>query len=80
MLASADGAASLAEHGRAGGAGMRRLPRPADLAVRLVDSLMQAFSRFINATFLGGSTRQSVSARAHIENWPARIWINRIFF
>jgi len=49
---------------------MRRLPRPVYIAKRTMVALGQVGSRFINATFLDGSTRQSVSARAYIEQWP----------
>ena len=41
--------------------------------------LAQIGSRFVNAAFLGGSTRQTVSARAYVE-WPrGRVWINAVF-
>lgn len=57
-----------------------RLPRPLYIAWRVLDSLGQVGTRFINAVFFGGSTRQSTSARAHIEQWPkGRERINRFF-
>jgi len=46
-----------------------RLPRPVYIVLRVFEALGQVASRFANAAFLGGSTRQSVSARAHLE-WP----------
>jgi len=48
---------------------MMRCPRPVYIVLRVFEALGQVASRFINAAFLGGSTRQSVSARAHLE-WP----------
>jgi len=49
---------------------MRRLPRPVYIAWRVIESLGQVSSRLCNAAIFGGSTRQSISARAHIEQWP----------
>lgn len=46
------------------------MPRPVYIAWRVAESLGQVASRFVNAVFFGGSTRQSVSARAYVENWP----------
>lgn len=48
---------------------MRRLPRPVYIVWRVFEALGQVATRFFNAAFLGGSTRQSTSARAHLE-WP----------
>ena len=59
---------------------MRRLPRPVYIAWRVIESLGQVSSRFCNAAIFGGSTRQSISARAHIEQWPkGRARIDRFF-
>lgn len=49
---------------------MTRLPRPLYIVWRVVEMLAQIVSRFINAAFFGGSTRQTLSARAFIEQWP----------
>jgi len=58
---------------------MRRLPRLLYVPWRLAEMSAQLFSRAVNSVFLGGSTRQTVSARAHVE-WPrGRVWINLIF-
>lgn len=59
---------------------MIRLPRPVYIAARVFVALGQVGTRFINAVFFNGSTRQSTSARAHIEQWPkGRERINRFF-
>jgi hypothetical protein len=59
-----------------------RLPRPVYIAARTVEAVGAAMSRLINSALLGGSTHQTVSARAHITpEWAtARAWINRVFF
>lgn len=61
-----------------------RLPRPLYVIARLVVMLVSVGSRFFNAAFLGGSTHQTTSARAHIETgrgWRiARRVINAFFF
>lgn len=65
---------------------MRRLPRPVYIAARLAEALVSAFSRFMNAALLGGSTAQSVSARAYIDGMTDPVWarrrriINSLFF
>jgi len=57
-----------------------RMPRPLYIAWRVVESLGQVGTRFVNASVFGGSTRQSTSARAHIEQWPrGRARINSFF-
>lgn len=59
---------------------MTRLPRPVYIAWRVVESLGQVATRFVNAAMFGGSTHQSTSARAHIEQWPkGRARIDRFF-
>ena len=52
------------------------------IARRLGHALLSAVSRFFNAACLGGSTSESVSARAYREPWPravrrinAALWI-----
>ena len=63
-----------------------RLPRPFYVAYRVAEMLVSLFSRFLNATFFGGSTHQTTSARAHFESGTSRKWarrkrvINWIFF
>ena len=63
---------------------MPRLPRPLYVALRLIIMLVSVGSRFLNAAFLGGSTYQTTSARAHLEQgraWRAfRRVINALFF
>lgn len=49
---------------------MKRLSRPVYIAWRLIESLGQTATRLFNAIVLGGSTRQSTSARMYIEKWP----------
>lgn len=49
---------------------MIRMPRPAYIVWRVLEMLGQIASRFINAAFFGGSTRQTLSARAYVEQWP----------
>lgn len=56
-----------------------RLPRPVYIAWRLFESLCQVGSRLFNAVFLNGSTRQTTSARAHIEQWAAERYIDAFF-
>jgi len=59
---------------------MRQMPRPIYIVARTFVAIGQVGSRFVNAAVFGGSTRQSISARAHSEPWPrGRIWINRFF-
>lgn len=55
----------------------RRLPRPLYIARRLIENLISAGSRFANATFFGGSTYQSVSARAYIDGRYTTKWAKR---
>jgi hypothetical protein len=58
--------------------------RPFYILGRLLEMFGSLFSRFINAAFLGGSTHQTTSSRAHIETskgWRrARVAINAAFF
>ena len=57
------------------------LPRPLYIAYRIGEMAVSLISRFINAAFLGGSTHQTTSARAHIEDWPrGKRFINALFF
>ena len=39
-----------------------------------------AVSRLLNVLLLNGSPDESISGRAHRENWEIEIWIDRIFF
>jgi hypothetical protein len=56
------------------------LPRPIYIVWRVVEMLAQIASRFVNAAFMGGSTRQTVSARAYVEQWPRGLGrINAMF-
>lgn len=55
----------------------RRLPYA---LYRLSEMLIAVASRFVNAAILGGSTHQTISARAYVEGWAARRIINRVFF
>lgn len=61
-----------------------RVPRPVYVAYRLAEMTVSLGSRAINAAFLGGSTHQTTSARAHIEagaGWRrGRRIINAVFF
>jgi hypothetical protein len=63
---------------------MPKVPRFVYIAYRVLEMLVSLVSRFINAAFLGGSTHQTTSARAHIET--SRGWrigrrvINAVFF
>ena len=54
------------------------------IAYRVIEMLIGILSRFINAALLGGSTHQTVSARAHIEDgigWQrTRATLNVIFW
>ncbi len=63
---------------------MPRLPRPIYATLRLAEMLIQSVSRFANAAFLGGSTYQTISARAYITDTPAwtraRRVIDAVFF
>ena len=63
---------------------MIRLPRPVYIAYRLFEMTVGLLSRGFNAAFLGGSTFQTTSARAHIETSTAwrrgKRFINAIFF
>ena len=52
-------------------------PRPIYLIFRLAGTLLSVFSRFLNATFFGGSTYQSLSARAFIETTTSPVWARR---
>ncbi len=59
---------------------MMRLPRPLYIAYRVGEMLAQIASRFVNAACFGGSTRQTVSARAFVEQWPRGLdRINAVF-
>lgn len=48
-----------------------QMPRPLYIAYRVGEMTVSLVSRFINATFFGGSTHMTTSARAHIETSPA---------
>lgn len=57
------------------------MTRACHVAYRVFEMLVSVGSRFVNAAFLGGSTHQTTSARAHIEPMPkARRVINAVFF
>jgi len=62
------------------------MPRPIYVLYRLTESLVSSLSRFGNAAFLGGSTHQTISARAFIESTTNPGWarrqrlINTLFF
>lgn len=60
------------------------MPRPIYIAFRIAEMLVGLLSRAFNAIFLGGSTHQTTSARAHIETgkgWRrGRRIINAVFF
>ena len=59
---------------------MTRVPRPVYIVWRVLEMLAQIFSRMVNAAVFGGSTRQTVSARAYIEQWPrGRARIDAVF-
>lgn len=57
------------------------MPRGLYILYRVAEMLVSLVSRFINAAVFGGSTHQTLSARAYIEPWPRlhRI-INAVFF
>lgn len=55
--------------------------RPVYIGYRVAEMLISLLSRTINAAIFGGSTHQTLSARAHIEPWPRRrAIINALFF
>jgi hypothetical protein len=56
---------------------MTRYPRPVYILIRLGSSTLSVVSRFANATFFGGSTYQSLSARAWIDGQTDPIWLQR---
>ncbi len=57
-----------------------QMPRPVYIVWRVIEMVAQLGSRTINAVVFGGSTRQTVSARAYIEKWPrGKRWINAVF-
>lgn len=60
------------------------LPRPIYIAFRVVEMLVGILSRAINGSLPGGSTFQTLSARAHLresKGWErARRAINAAFF
>ncbi len=57
------------------------MKRAGYIAYRFFEMFVSILSRTFNAAFLGGSTHQTTSARAFIENWPrAQLWINALFF
>lgn len=47
---------------------------------KAIEALFASISRFINATFFGGTVYQSISARAHCEGWKLQGYINALFF
>jgi hypothetical protein len=53
------------------------MPRPVYVLYRLAESLLSSLSRFGNAAFLGGSTHQTISARAFIESASNTRWARR---
>jgi len=53
------------------------MPRPVYILYRLGESLLSSLSRFCNAAFLGGSTHQTISARAFIERASCPGWARR---
>lgn len=55
----------------------RRLPRPLYVAFRLGEMTVQVLSRFLNAAFFGGSTYQTLSARAYIEKGRGWVFLRR---
>lgn len=56
------------------------------IPLRLATDLVSAGSRAINAIFFGGSTAQTLSARAYLDGRDSRFWriigrgINTLFF
>jgi hypothetical protein len=51
------------------------------IVYRIAAMFVSLLSRFINAAFLGGSTHQTTSARAYVEDWGfGRRLINVLFF
>jgi hypothetical protein len=56
---------------------MTRLPRPVYILIRLAETTLSVVSRFGNATFFGGSTYQSISARAWIDGETDPVWLRR---
>jgi hypothetical protein len=52
-------------------------PRPVYILIRLGESTLSVVSRFCNATLFGGSTYQSVSARAWIDGQVDPVWLKR---
>jgi hypothetical protein len=56
-------------------------PRPLYIVYRVLEMLVSLVSRFLNATFFGGSTHQTLSARSYIEPLPRTgEFINALFF
>jgi len=53
---------------------VRLQSRPIYLLVRLGENLLSVFSRFVNATFFGGSTYQSLSSRAWVDSTVSPLW------
>jgi len=55
--------------------------RPIYILYRVFEMLISLVSRFLNATFFGGSTHQTLSARCYIEPlpWTGEL-INALFF
>lgn len=60
------------------------MPRALYILYRVAEMIVSLLSRFLNAALFGGSTHQTLSARAHVEwgrKWGVlRITINTIFF
>jgi hypothetical protein len=52
-------------------------PRPIYILIRLGESTLSVVSRFCNAMFFGGSTYQSLSARAWVESSSSPKWAKR---
>jgi hypothetical protein len=56
---------------------MTRYPRAVYILIRLGSSTLSVVSRFANATIFGGSTYQSLSARAWIDGQTDPVWLRR---
>ena len=55
--------------------------RPFYILYRVFEMLVSLVSRFLNATFFGGSTHQTLSARCYIEPLPRTgEFVNALFF
>ena len=52
-------------------------PRPIYIIIRLGEATLSVLSRFANAMIFGGSTYQSVSARAWVDGFTDPVWLRR---